>query len=134
MSDIDKVLISKDELRKTVKKLGEQISRDYKGKDLLLVSVLKGSIVFMADLMRDIDIPCRIDFMAVSSYGSGLKSSGAVRIIKDLDNNIEGKDVLIVEDILDSGKTLSYICEMQGTLQVFAYAHCLTSQRAVRLR
>lgn len=112
LNDIDKVLISEDELNKTVKTLGEQISRDYKGKDLLLVSVLKGSIVFMADLMRAIDIPCKIDFMSVSSYGSGLKSSGVVRIIKDLDNNIEGKDVLIVEDILDSGKTLSYICEM----------------------
>ncbi len=112
IGDIDKVLISEDELHETVKELGQQISRDYKGKDLLLISVLKGSIVFMADLMRAIDIPCRIDFMSVSSYGSGLKSSGAVKIIKDLDNNIEGKNVLIVEDILDSGKTLSYICEM----------------------
>ncbi len=111
-SDIDKVLIGEDELKKIVLELGRKISGDYKGKDLLLVSVLKGSIVFMADLMRAIDVPCRIDFMSVSSYGAASKSSGIVRIIKDLDNSVEGKELLIVEDILDSGKTLSYICEI----------------------
>lgn len=111
-SDIDKVLIGEDELKKIVLELGRKISVDYKGKDLLLVSVLKGSIVFMADLMRAIDVPCRIDFMSVSSYGAASKSSGIVRIIKDLDNSVEGKELLIVEDILDSGKTLSYICEI----------------------
>lgn len=111
-SDIDKVLIEEDELEKTVRELGRRISGDYKGKDLLLVSVLKGSVVFMADLMRAISIPCRIDFMSVSSYGASSKSSGVVRIIKDLDNSVEGKELLIVEDILDSGKTLSYICEI----------------------
>ncbi len=109
IDDIEKVLISEEELALTVKRLGDQISEDYKDKDLLLVSVLKGSVIFMADLMRAITIPCNIDFMAVSSYGSGSKSSGVVKIIKDLDKSIEGKDLLIVEDILDSGRTLNYI-------------------------
>ncbi len=111
-NDIDRVLISEDELTKIVKDLGAKISEDYKDKDLLLVSILKGSVIFMADLMREIKIPCNIDFMAVSSYGSGTKSSGVVKIIKDLDASIEGKDLLIVEDILDSGRTLNYIREI----------------------
>lgn len=110
--DIEKVLISEDELQVIVKNLGSKISVDYKDKDLLLVSVLKGSVMFMADLMKAINIPCNIDFMAVSSYGNGTSSSGVVRIIKDLDQSIEGKDLLIVEDILDSGRTLSYIKEI----------------------
>ncbi len=110
--DIQKVLITEEELSKIVKRLGDQISEDYKDKDLLLVSVLKGSVIFMADLMRSITIPCNIDFMAVSSYGSGTKSSGVVKIIKDLDKTIEGKDLLIVEDILDSGNTLYYLKEI----------------------
>lgn len=110
--DIERVLISEEELAKIVRDLGARISEDYKDKDLLLVSVLKGSVIFMADLMREIKIPCNIDFMAVSSYGSGTKSSGVVKIIKDLDSSIEGKDLLIVEDILDSGRTLSYIREI----------------------
>lgn len=109
VNDIEKVLISEEELSEIVKDLGKKISEDYKDKDLLLVSVLKGSVMFMADLMREITIPCNIDFMAVSSYGSGSKSSGVVKIIKDLDKSIEGKDLLIVEDILDSGRTLNYI-------------------------
>lgn len=110
--DIERVLISEEELSKIVKELGSKISEDYKGKNLLLVSVLKGSVVFMADLMREVKIPCSIDFMAVSSYGTGTKSSGVVKIIKDLDCSIEGKDLLIVEDILDSGRTLNYIKEI----------------------
>lgn len=109
LEDIEKVLISEKELQKIVTDLGRKISEDYKDKDLLLVSVLKGSVIFMADLMRAITIPCNIDFMAVSSYGAGTKSSGIVKIIKDLDKNIEGKDILIVEDILDSGNTLYYL-------------------------
>ncbi len=112
INDIEKVLINEEELSAIVKDLGKRISEDYKDKDLLLVSVLKGSVIFMADLMREITIPCNIDFMAVSSYGSGSKSSGVVKIIKDLDKSIEGKDLLIVEDILDSGRTLSYIREI----------------------
>ncbi len=110
--DIQEILISKERIRRAIKKIGLQIDRDYKDKNLLLVSVLKGSIVFMADLMRAISLPCQIDFMAVSSYGSGTTSSGAVKILKDLDIDLEGFDVLIVEDILDSGKTLSYILEI----------------------
>ena len=109
LEDIERVLVSEEELKSIVDNMGKQISEDYKDKDLLLVSVLKGSVVFMADLMRAITVPCNIDFMAVSSYGSGTKSSGVVKIIKDLDKNIEGKDLLIVEDILDSGRTLNYI-------------------------
>lgn len=95
-----------------VKGLGEAISRDYEGKNLVLVSVLKGSVVFMADLMRAITIPCRIDFLSVSSYGAGVKTSGVVKIIKDLDADVAGCDLLIVEDILDSGMTLSYIRDL----------------------
>lgn len=112
LQDIEKVLISEKELANIVKDLGARITEDYEGKDLLLVSILKGSVIFMADLMREIKVPCNIDFMAVSSYGSGTKSSGVVKIIKDLDTSIEGKELLIVEDILDSGRTLSYIREI----------------------
>lgn len=107
--DIKSVLITEEELKECVKKLGAQITEDYKDKNLLLVSVLRGSVVFMADLMREIKTPCTIDFMAVSSYGSGTKSSGIVKIEKDLDVNLEGYDILIVEDILDSGNTLFYL-------------------------
>src|SRR6266550_3610022 len=90
-------------------KLGEEISRDYKGRDLFLVGVLKGAVFFLSDLMRHIDVPCELDFMAVASYGSSTDSSGVVRILKDLDAPIEGREVLIVEDIVDSGLTLSYL-------------------------
>ncbi len=110
--DIEKILLSEEQISSIVKKLGAQITEDFKDKDLLLVGILKGSVIFMADLMRCIDTPCNIDFMAVSSYGDGTKSSGVVRINKDLDKPIEGKDVLIIEDILDSGRTLSYIREI----------------------
>ena len=110
--DIQEVLYSQEYLAGVVKELGRRISEDYKGKNLLMVSVLKGSVVFMADLMRAITIPCNIDFMSVSSYGSGTKTSGVVKIIKDLDINLEGRDLLLVEDILDSGMTLHYIRDM----------------------
>ncbi len=110
LNDIEKVLISEEELDEIVTRLGNQISEDYKDKKLVLVSVLKGSVIFMADLMRAIKIPCIIDFMSVSSYGAGTKTSGVVKIIKDLDNEVvEGSDLLIVEDILDSGVTLAYL-------------------------
>lgn len=111
-NDIREILFSEEKLGQIVHNLGAQISRDYEGKNLLMVSVLKGSIVFMADLMRAVTVPCRIDFMAVSSYGSGVKTSGVVRINKDLDIPLAGYDVLVVEDILDSGITLSYILEL----------------------
>lgn len=115
LNDIQSVLFSQEDLQAAVARLGKQISRDYKDKNLLLVSILKGSIVFMSDIMRNIDIPCRIDFMAVSSYGAGIKSSGTVKIIKDLDIPLEGYDLLIVEDILDSGRTLSSLMEILST-------------------
>ncbi len=113
-NDIQKILISEEELRNKVAELGRQISEDYKDKNLMMVSVLKGSVVFMADLMRAITIPASIDFMSVSSYGSGIKTTGVVRIIKDLDEALTGKDIQIVEDILDSGMTLSYLKEHIG--------------------
>jgi len=109
LNDIQEVLYSEKDLQEMVDRVGAEITRDYEGKNLLLVSVLKGSVAFMADLMRAIKIPARIDFMSVSSYGSGTKTSGVVKIVKDLDLNLEGYDILIVEDILDSGRTLEYI-------------------------
>jgi hypoxanthine phosphoribosyltransferase len=102
-------LVSEDDLQRRVRELGAEISRDYQGKDLFLVGVLKGAVFFLSDLMRSLEVPCEVDFMAVASYGSSTDSSGVVRILKDLDATIEGKDVLIVEDIIDSGLTLSYL-------------------------
>ena len=111
--DIKNVLVSEEQLKAKVAELGAQISKDYKDKNLVLVSILKGSVVFMADLMRAISIPCNIDFMVVSSYGgSNTTTSGLVKIIKDLDGDLSGKDVLIVEDILDTGVTLSNLVPM----------------------
>lgn len=106
---IGETLVERDELQRRVRELGAEISRDYAGRDLLLVGVLKGAILFLSDLMRVIDVPCEVDFMAVASYGSATESSGVVRILKDLDAPIEGRDVLIVEDIVDSGLTLQYL-------------------------
>ena len=106
---VTEVLIDQDALQRRIAELGEEISADYTGRDLLLVGVLKGAVFFMADLMRNLTIPCEIDFMAISSYGDSTDSSGVVRILKDLDINIEGRDVLVVEDIIDSGLTLSYL-------------------------
>lgn len=111
-NDMQEILIEEKELSEKVAEMGRRISEDYKGKNLLMVSVLKGSVVFMADLMRAINIPVRLDFMSVSSYGSGVKTSGVVKIIKDLDIPIEGFDLLIVEDILDSGMTLGYLMDI----------------------
>lgn len=110
--DIKKVLFSKEQISKIVDDLGKKISNDYKGKNLLLVGILKGSVIFMADLMRKIDLPCKIEFMAISSYGDSTRSSGVVRIIKDLSMDIKDYDVLVIEDILDSGNTLSKLKAM----------------------
>jgi len=111
--DIKTVLVSEEQLKAKVAELGARISKDYEGKNLVLVSILKGSVVFMADLMRAVTIPCNIDFMVVSSYGgSNTVTSGLVKIIKDLDGDLSGKDVLIVEDILDTGVTLSKLVPM----------------------
>jgi len=106
---VGEILIDADTLQARIQELGEEITADYAGKELLLVGVLKGAVFFMADLMRSIGVPCEIDFMAISSYGASTDSSGVVRILKDLDINIEGRHVLVVEDIIDSGLTLSYL-------------------------
>ena len=106
---IGEILVQQDDLQHRVRELAEEISRDYEGRRLFLVGVLKGAVFFLSDLMRHVGVPCEVDFMAVSSYGSSTDSSGVVRILKDLDAPIEGRDVLIVEDIVDSGLTLSYL-------------------------
>jgi hypoxanthine phosphoribosyltransferase len=111
---IGEILVQPDDLQHRVRELGAQISRDYAGRNLLLIGVLKGAVFFLSDLMRHIEIPCELDFMAVASYGSATKSSGVVRILKDLDTAIEGRDVLIVEDIVDSGLTLQYLLRNLG--------------------
>ena len=106
---VGEILVQPDDLSRRVRELGRQITADYAGRDLLLVGVLKGAVFFLSDLMREIEVPCEVDFMAVSSYGSATSSSGVVRILKDLDRDIAGRDVLIVEDIVDSGLTLQYL-------------------------
>lgn len=111
-SDVKRVLVDEETLAHRIAQIGKQIETDYADKDLILVGVLKGSVVFMVDLMKQIQLPLTIDFMAVSSYGSGTTSSGHVKIIKDLSTDIAGKDILLVEDILDSGNTLSYLIKM----------------------
>ncbi len=107
--DIEEILYTKEDLADIVKRLGNRISEDYKGKNLFMVAALKGAVVFMADLMRAISVPCAIDFLSVSSYGKGTTTSGEVRVLKDLDTTLEGRDLLVVEDILDSGVTLSFL-------------------------
>ena len=122
---IGDTLVAEDDLRERVRELGLQISADYAGRDLVMIGVLKGAVLFMADLMRELEVPCEVDFMAVSSYGSSTDSSGVVRILKDLDASIAGRDVLLVEDIVDSGLTLHYLLKNlrardPGTLEVCA--------------
>ena len=108
-SAVGEILIEADAIQSRIGELGAEISSDYAGRDLLLVGVLKGAVFFMADLMRELTVPCEIDFMAISSYGAATDSSGVVRILKDLDINVSGRNVLVVEDIIDSGLTLSYL-------------------------
>lgn len=108
---IKSILVSEEEIAEKVKELGQQISKDYKGKDLILVGILKGAAIFMSDLARKIDMPVAMDFMAVSSYGKTSLSTGEVRIIKDLDHSVENKDILIIEDIIDTGYTLAYLTD-----------------------
>ena len=110
--DIEEILLDEQDIKDIVKKMGAEITRDYADKNPLVIAVLRGAVVFMADIMRAIECPLSIDFMAVSSYGDGVKSSGVVRIVKDLDTKIEGRHVIIVEDVLDSGLTLSYLVRM----------------------
>jgi hypoxanthine phosphoribosyltransferase len=109
MPDVKEVLISSSEIQDKVRELGEIITRDYSGERLLLVGVLRGAVIVLGDLMRNIDLPCEIDFMDISSYGTGTSSSGVVRILKDLEEDITGRHVLVVEDIIDTGLTLSYL-------------------------
>jgi hypoxanthine phosphoribosyltransferase len=109
MPDVKEVLIPSSKIQEKVGELGRRITRDYKGERPLLVGVLRGAVIFLGDLMRDIDLPCEIDFMDISSYGTGTSSSGVVRILKDLEEDITGRHVLIVEDIVDTGLTLSYL-------------------------
>ena len=113
--DIKEVLVTGEQLKEVNERLGAKITEDFKDKNLLVVGILKGSIYFMTDLTRYIDLPLKLDFLAVSSYGGGTSSSGAVKILKDIDINLEGYDILLVEDILDSGRTLHYVCEMLKT-------------------
>ena len=113
--DIKEVLVTEEQLKEVNERLGAKITEDFKDKNLLVVGILKGSIYFMTDLTRYIDLPLKLDFLAVSSYGGGTSSSGAVKILKDIDINLEGYDILLVEDILDSGSTLHYVCEMLKT-------------------
>ena len=121
---IGEILVQADELRNRVRELGVQITQDYAGRDLVLVGVLKGAVFFLSDLMRAIEVPCEVDFMAVASYGSATDSSGVVRILKDLDAAIEGRDVLIVEDIVDSGLTLQYLLRALGARQPASLEVC----------
>ena len=131
---IGEILVQADELQHRVRQLGEQITRDYEGKDLLLVGVLKGAVFFLSDLMRHIDVPCEVDFMAVSSYGSQTDSSGVVRILKDLDASIVGRDVLVVEDIIDSGLTLQYLMRNLRAREPATLEVCSLLTKPERLR
>jgi hypoxanthine phosphoribosyltransferase len=111
-NDIEEVLYSEEQIQSKVKELGESLSKEFEGRNPLIICVLKGAFIFMADLVKNISIHCEVDFMAVSSYGASTKSSGVVKIIKDLDAPVEGRDIIIVEDIIDSGLTLSYLIDV----------------------
>jgi hypoxanthine phosphoribosyltransferase len=131
---IGETLVSREELKQRVGELGEQISHDYRGRNLFMVGVLKGAVLFLADLMRDVTVPCEIDFMAVSSYGSQTDSSGVVRILKDLDSPIEDRHVLIVEDIVDSGLTLQYLMRNLKARSPASLEVCALLTKPERLR
>jgi hypoxanthine phosphoribosyltransferase len=124
VATVGEVLIDETALRRRIEELGEEISADYAGRDVLLVGVLKGAVFFMADLMRQLSLPCEIDFMAISSYGEGTDSSGVVRILKDLDSNITDRHVLILEDIIDTGLTLSYLMRNLGAREPASLEVC----------
>ena len=124
VTTVGEVLIDEAALRQRIEELGEEISADYDGREVLLVGVLKGAVFFMADLMRQLSLPCEIDFMAISSYGEGTDSSGVVRILKDLDSNITDRHVLILEDIIDTGLTLSYLMRNLGAREPASLEVC----------
>ncbi len=129
---IKEILISREEIAAMCARLGRQISQDYAEKEVVLVGVLKGAFVFMADLARHLTVPCQIDFISVSSYGSGTKSSGIVRISKDLDMDIQDQHVIIVEDIVDSGLTLNHLCQLLGTRKPASMALCTAFDKPER--
>ena len=131
---IGEVLVAAEDVQRRVVELGEQISADYEGRDLFMVGILKGAVLFLADLMRNIAVPCEVDFMAVSSYGSQTDSSGVVRILKDLDAPIEGRHVLIVEDIIDSGLTLHYLMRNLKARNPASLEVCALLTKPERLR
>jgi hypoxanthine phosphoribosyltransferase len=131
---IGETLVSREDLMRRVAELGEEISRDYEGRDLMMVCVLKGAVFFLGDLMRKLTVPCEVDFMAVSSYGSQTDSSGVVRILKDLDAPIEGRHVLIVEDIIDSGLTLQYLMRNLKARRPASLEVCSLLTKPERLR
>jgi len=133
-SAIGETLVSSEDLQRRVAELGREVSRDYAGRDLFMIGVLKGAVLFLADLMRNVTVPCEIDFMAVSSYGSQTDSSGVVRILKDLDAPIEGRDVLIVEDIIDSGLTLHYLMRNLRARNPASLEVCALLTKPERLR
>jgi hypoxanthine phosphoribosyltransferase len=130
--DVGEVLITSEEIREKTAELARRITADYEGKDLLLVCVLKGGLMFLADLMREIRLPLEIDFMAVSSYGDGTESSGVVRILMDLETNIQGRNVLIVEDIIDTGRTLNYIIQNLRTRRPASLKICTLLNKPAR--
>jgi len=131
---VGEILVQPDDLSRRVRQLGVQISADYRGRDLLLVGVLKGAVFFLSDLMRQIDVPCELDFMAVASYGSSTDSSGVVRILKDLDTALEDRHVLIVEDIVDSGLTLQYLLRNLGARNPASIEVCALLTKPDRLK
>ncbi len=131
---IGEVLVSSEDLQRRVTELGAEISSDYEGRDLVMIGVLKGAVLFIADLMRNLTVPCEVDFMAVSSYGSATDSSGVVRILKDLEAPIEGRDVLIVEDIIDSGLTLQYLVRNLGARSPGSLEVCALLTKPARRR
>ena len=121
---VKRILIPQSDIADMCRRLGEQITHDYRGKEIILIGVLKGAFVFMADLARNINVPCRIDFISVSSYGSGTRTSGVVRITKDLDSDISGKHIIVVEDIVDTGLTLKHLRELLSTRNPASIALC----------
>ena len=129
---IKEILIRREEIAAMCQRLGEKISADYADREVILIGVLKGAYVFMADLARHLTIPCRIDFMSVSSYGSGTRSSGVVRITKDLDMDITGKHIIIVEDIVDTGLTLNHLRQLLGTRKPASIADCTAFDKPER--
>ena len=131
-NDVSEVLVSEEELREINRRLGAQITKDFEGKKLFIVGILKGSIYFMTDLTRNIDLPLEIDFLGVSSYGSSTRTSGQVKIVKDLDKSIEGYDVLLIEDILDTGRTLDYVSDMLKTRKANSISICTLLDKPAR--